>query len=377
MDKHLHIVSFNVPWLADYGGVIDVFYRLKALSEAGVKIHLHCFTYGRPEAPELERYCEEVCYYRRNMSPLKFLDHRPFIVSSRDNKALRRRLSQDSYPILIEGLHCCSLLEYDNLLQNRLVMVRAHNVEADYYARLAASEKNLWRKAYLKIEASRISRYEPILTRASAVLAISQGDKEKLERLRCRNVLLVSASHQYSVTQSPSYSGTPYALYQGDLTVADNYNAAARLINNVFADGRHPLVVAGKEPPEWLKELVAQHTNVTLVPSPDEATMQRLIAGAQVNVLLSSQATGLKLKLLNALFAGGHCLVNSAMVQGSGLDSLCHVADTDEALRQQLDTLMTTPFDEAQIATRQAILQPYLTVNAIKPILEILSCNSL
>ena len=32
MEKHLHIVAFNVPLPANYGGVIDVFYRLKALS---------------------------------------------------------------------------------------------------------------------------------------------------------------------------------------------------------------------------------------------------------------------------------------------------------------------------------------------------------
>ena len=33
---HLHIVSFNVPWPADYGGVIDVNYRIKALWASGV-----------------------------------------------------------------------------------------------------------------------------------------------------------------------------------------------------------------------------------------------------------------------------------------------------------------------------------------------------
>ena len=40
----LHIVSFNVPWPANYGGVMDVFYRLRALSRAGLRIHLHCYT---------------------------------------------------------------------------------------------------------------------------------------------------------------------------------------------------------------------------------------------------------------------------------------------------------------------------------------------
>ena len=54
---HLHIVTFNVPWPADYGGVIDVYYRIVALAKTGVKIHLHCYTYGREEAKELEQWC--------------------------------------------------------------------------------------------------------------------------------------------------------------------------------------------------------------------------------------------------------------------------------------------------------------------------------
>ena len=31
VDRHIHVVSFNVPYPADYGGVIDVYFRLQAL----------------------------------------------------------------------------------------------------------------------------------------------------------------------------------------------------------------------------------------------------------------------------------------------------------------------------------------------------------
>ena len=50
-EKHLHIVCLDVPYPVDYGGVFDLFYKIKALSEAGVKIHLHCFEYGRGQQP--------------------------------------------------------------------------------------------------------------------------------------------------------------------------------------------------------------------------------------------------------------------------------------------------------------------------------------
>ena len=67
-NQPLHIISFNVPFPANYGGVIDVFYKIKSLHQLGIQITLHCFKYGRTEAKELEKYCKTVHYYKRNTS---------------------------------------------------------------------------------------------------------------------------------------------------------------------------------------------------------------------------------------------------------------------------------------------------------------------
>ena len=64
-EKHLHIVSFDIPYPANYGGVIDVFFRIKELHKRGVKIHLHCFEYGREHSDYLESFCYSVNYYKR------------------------------------------------------------------------------------------------------------------------------------------------------------------------------------------------------------------------------------------------------------------------------------------------------------------------
>ena len=66
LEKHLHIISLDVPYPANYGGVFDLFCKLPVLQAAGVKIHLHCFDNGRGQQPELNKYCEEVFYYQRN-----------------------------------------------------------------------------------------------------------------------------------------------------------------------------------------------------------------------------------------------------------------------------------------------------------------------
>ena len=83
LNKKLHIVSFDIPFPADYGGVVDVYHKVKALKKIGISVHLHCFEYGRQKSPELLEVCAKVSYYKRNRSLLALLSATPFIVKSR------------------------------------------------------------------------------------------------------------------------------------------------------------------------------------------------------------------------------------------------------------------------------------------------------
>ena len=58
----LHVVSFQVPFPPDYGGVIDVYYKLKALKKAGHSIILHTYKYKREEQTALHEVAECVYY---------------------------------------------------------------------------------------------------------------------------------------------------------------------------------------------------------------------------------------------------------------------------------------------------------------------------
>ena len=42
-NKYLHIVSFDVPYPANYGGVIDVYYKLVALKKAGIDYKIYIY----------------------------------------------------------------------------------------------------------------------------------------------------------------------------------------------------------------------------------------------------------------------------------------------------------------------------------------------
>ncbi|MDD4142982.1 MAG: hypothetical protein PHR20_09415 [Bacteroidales bacterium] len=125
--KAVNVVSFSIPYPPNYGGIIDVFYQLKALHATGIKIYLHCFQYDRQPASELNEYCAQVFYYKRKTDLVNNLSHTPYIVKSRSNKELLNNLLKNDYPIIFEGLHSCFFLT-DKLLQNRLKIYRACNI---------------------------------------------------------------------------------------------------------------------------------------------------------------------------------------------------------------------------------------------------------
>lgn len=357
MDKYLHIISLNIPWPANYGGVIDIFYKLKALHRLSVRIILHTFEYERPHAPELEKYCEQVYYYKRKTGLITNLSALPYNVVSRKNPLLLQRLLENNYPILFEGLHSCYYLS-DKILQDRVKIVRASNVEHDYYYYLYKAEKNWVKRTFFLIESKRFALFERNIRYADLVLAISENDERSLKsRFPAEKVKLIPAFHaNESITSREGSSD--FMLYHAKLSVVENENAALFLIENVFSKLPYTCIIAGMNPSSVLINAAKPYSNIRIEANPSNEKMSTLIEEAQIHALVTFQDTGLKLKLLNSLFAGRHVLVNSLMLAGSGLDSLCHQADTAEEMVSQCNKLMQIPFDQAEISRRKEKLFP-------------------
>lgn len=351
---HLHIVSLDVPWPPDYGGVIDVFFKVKALHAAGVQVHLHCFEYGRGRRKELDKYCASVHYYKRQMGKLQLLSSLPYVVVSRRSDALVDRLLQDEYPILFEGLHSCYHLG-DPRLAGRKRLVRAHNVEHDYYSALAKVEGSTFRRSYFNSEATKLKRYEPVLSEADTILAISPKDESYFGR-HFANVVHVPAFHACEHVEVPDGLGD-FALYHGALGVADNNKAALWLLREVFNGLDVRLVIAGSDASSELRAEVAKHPNATLLEGVPTDRIHELVRDAQVHVLPTFQSTGIKLKLLLCLFTGRHVVCNSLMVQGTGLEELCHVHDDATTMRLSVQGCMARPANGSTFEKRAAILE--------------------
>ena len=353
-DHHLHIVSFDVPAPPSYGGVIDVYYKVKALAELGVKVHLHCFQYGRSRSKDLERLCASVYYYPRRTGKLQLLNALPYVVVSRRSEALMDRLMADQHPILFEGLHCCFHLG-DPRLQGRKRLVRAHNVEHDYYGALAKAASSTFRRTYYINEAHKLQRFEPVLAEADRVLAISPKD-EAYFGSHFHNVVHIPAFHACEKVQVPDGIGD-FAFYHGALGVAENDQAALHLVRTVFKDLPVKLVIAGSDASNELKRAIAKAPNVDLREDIDIEEIHRLVRTAQVNVLPTFQATGIKLKLLLCLFTGRHVVCNTPMVEGTGLAELCHVHDDPDGMRSSILACMGKPANGQALEARAKVLE--------------------
>ncbi|MDX1906283.1 MAG: glycosyltransferase family 1 protein [Bacteroidia bacterium] len=352
---YLHVVSFDIPSPPTYGGVIDVYYKLKALHALGVKIILHTFWYSRPEAPDLLEICEDVVYYPRKpilrSLPVKI----PHIVKSRGIDTLLDNLTDYPYPILFEGLHTTYYLGHP-ALRGRLRMVRMHNIEWEYYYQLAQRESDYLRKQYFLAESRLLREYEQVLAHADRIYTISPKDTSYYQETFPQKTAYLPAFHAHTSVTSLTGQGD-YCLYHGKLSVPENHEAALYLIREVFAPLGLPLIIAGAEPLPDLITAINAHENILLRPDPSVEEMDDLLRQAHIHVLPTFQATGIKLKLINSLYQGRFVLVNAPMVFRTGLEFSCSVARDTEEFRKMTRELFFTPFTEIDIAQRKASLR--------------------
>ncbi len=368
--QYLHIVSFNIPFPPDYGGIIDIYYKIKALKEAGVQIILHCFEYGRQPAKELKDLCFQVHYYHRKSGLAYFLKSDPYIVTTRDSNSMPNNLLKDSFPVLFEGLHTTGMLRRC-VNAKKKTLVRAHNIEHQYYRALSKSEPNLFRKFFLHSESKKLKRYEPLLQQADQILGIAKHETDYFNSTY-GSAVFVPAFHRFDEVESLPGKGD-YILFHGNLSVSENSETFVKMAAELLSKTNYPVIVAGRNPTDRFRKKIARFAQIEVIANPTDQELDALIQNAQVNLLQTSQSTGIKLKLLHALYLGRHCLVNDLMVEGTGLHQLCTVSGNKQELKSNLDRLMELPFDELQIRARKKTLKEFSNRAGAEKILRLIS----
>ena len=350
----LNIVSLDNPFPPNYGGAIDIFYKVKSLYEQGCRVYLHCFYSNRIPDPKLERYCQKVYYYQRRPFIVSMLSVSvPFVVSSRYSKKLIKNLSKNNYPVLFDGLQS-SFISKKHELKKRRKYLRLHNVESNYMKQLSRAETGWVRKLGLRLDSYKYKSFEKKLKQYEAIFTISKSDQKFYQNFH-KNVYLLNALHGHTRIKSCLGFGG-YILYHGNFDVSENFKAVKFLIENIFNNISFPIKIAGKSALKKLQPLT-KNTDIEIINNPDVEKMDNLISGAHINILPTFQSTGVKLKLINSLFLGRHCIVNDAMTAPIPiLNKLCIVSNSIEEFINNIALTVKLPFSKKNIKCRKDIL---------------------
>ena len=373
--QQVHIVCFDVPYPANYGGAIACFNLIKALHKAGVGIHLHCFEYGRGEQEALKGFCENVYYYKRITGLSGMSVNTPYIVNSRRNKLLLERLNADNLPVILEGIHTTYYLQNGKLDAKRC-FVRLHNIESDYYSVLAKSEPKFFKRLYYNTESGLLKKYEAQMKHSDAqFMTIALNDflyfKSKLQYKNISYLPLIVDDYNPEFNESTE----PFCLYHGNLCINENVKAVEYLANSVFKflpDIK--LVVAGNEPDASLAVLVNKYKNIEIIANPAPGQMLSLVKKAHINISYSVNKTGIKLKLIESLFNGNFSITNSLTVSGTELEPHCIVIDNAGNFTDTIRYLMERPFTryayDKRIKGLQAIYNNELNIYKLLKLIQ-------
>ncbi|MFN8439016.1 MAG: hypothetical protein U0V72_15505 [Cytophagales bacterium] len=353
-NKSIHIVSFDVPYPANYGGVQDVYFKIEQFKNLGYKVYLHCFQYKSEKKPQiLNELCDKVFYYKRNLiwSNFSLLPH---IVLSRKNASLLKNLTEINAPILFEGIHCSYYLKADSL-KDRIKYLRLHNIEYKYYNNLRILETKLWKKLYFYIESIKLKFYDKNVKYANKIVVINQTEQLYYQKkYPLLDVEILPALFNLKVDLK---SGTgKYVLFHGNLEVIDNIKSAEYIIKNIASSLSLPLIISGKNPSKNLLK-ICDENSIKCIANPSNEVLLELIQNAQVNLLYSFMNDGSKLKLFNVLSSGRFCVANNNVISSDNFTSnTVFVANTESEIIKTVNQISSLIFNSENIIKRNDLL---------------------
>jgi hypothetical protein len=256
---------------------------------------------------------------------------------------------------MLEGIHCTYLL-YQNLFPHRKIIYRLHNIEHIYYKHLFKWERSLLKKLYYFFESAVLKSYEKkVAPRASVVLAVSQNDAEQFsEYCPEANTQYFPLFLPFKEIKSLTGAGN-YLLYHGNLSIAENRQTVFWLLK-ALAPLDMQLVIAGRNPPVKFQQYIPRFKNCELKINPTDIELEDLIQQAQINIIISFNNTGIKLKLLHALFAGRHCIANDASFSNKEFKNCCHIANNENEIKERISKLKHLAFTQEDKELRKSLL---------------------
>lgn len=332
-------------------------------------------------ARELRKYCREVEFWeppyswkgvRWQVELLRSAALRaPFSCRARYSAQLGRKWQRTlaRHPGAIVHIDAIDLAMFVPATDGFRRVLNHHNCESVLAFRRSETETNPVRKAYLRLEASKLAQWErAMLERFDVHMAVCAEDRERLLAIHpSAHIHLVENgvdTHYFRPGDAPEQPMT--VIYTGSLNWEPNAAAARFFARNVWPQVRRRcpdarLHIAGREPPQDVVQLGRAGSGIAVFPSPDD--IRPLMRQASVYVCPIREGAGTRLKILDAMAMGKAVVSTGIGCEGlrvrSGRDVL--IADGPEEMAGSVCRLLVDETQREQLgrSARELVEREY------------------
>ncbi|MEX1188539.1 MAG: glycosyltransferase family 4 protein [Bacteroidia bacterium] len=266
-----------------------------------------------------------------------------------------------------EGIYTLSRMQEIRKVNKAKIILRAHNIEYLIWQRMASGEKNVLKKAYLKILAKQLkAEEERIWKSVDGIIAISQQDAEVIQKagVKCR-VEVIGIATDLHKTAIPKNLEIKDLFHLGAMDWRPNLEGLEWFIKDIWPKVKTEfpslrLSIAGKGMPSYLTKMQSNAIDVVQVEDAYDFYMQH---GIMIVPLLSG--SGIRVKIIEGMALGKIVISTTIGAEGIHAENGKHffLADDLESFLVIIRKLLSKPsyVNEVSENARTFVFENYRT----------------
>jgi len=335
-------ITPDIPFNKQYGGDFDVSARIEFAHKAGVKNYLLSFTkepINEQIQQKLQNYCERVHIVQRPQNKLYIFNKRPYSAVTRNSNKLCEVVGKFcEYTKIdiacLESLHVGEIVPLLKRVEIPFIL-RAPNIESQYFKELGRAHQNLLSKFIYTWEAKKLAKYEKLIyDQSQKILCLSVYESEQLKHLYPNAYISwLPPAVKLEVPSNQKCDSGPVIAFSGSMYIPNNVRAVEWFSHEVFPEILRSIPnaefwIIGRKPTMVVKKL-GKLRNVRI--TGEVSSTHELLLEARVVVAPLFHGAGVKIKILEAIGLGKPVVATSEAIIGTTLKPGYNVLVADDS----------------------------------------------